>query len=254
MTDRRRFIQTAAAGVAGVGLAGRASAAESRFAVPASTPSLPILGSAQRFPVRRIYCMGMNYKAHVAEGRDSFKAPPFYFQKSADMIVQNNAKVAYPLLTKDFEYELELVVALKSGGRNIPVERALDCVYGYGVGLDMTRRDLQFDAMTHKMPWEPGKSFDQSAPCSAISPVARAGHPKAGSIRLKVNDQVHQDGDLGDMILNVAQIIAFISASAELVAGDLIYTGTPAGSGPVISGDRMEGTIDGLETLTITIA
>jgi fumarylpyruvate hydrolase len=217
-------------------------------------PSLPVVGSAARFPVRRIYCMGLNYPNHVAEGKGGFKAPPFYFQKAADMIVQNNSQVDYPLLTKDFEYELEMVVALKSGGKNIAKEQALDCVYGYAVGLDMTRRDLQGEGIDKRMPWEPGKSFDQCAPCSAITPASKVGYLSQGRIQLKVNGQVHQNDDIGAMIYDVPSIIAFLSKSVALAAGDIIYTGTPAGSGPVVSGDRMVGTIDQLETLTITVA
>jgi fumarylpyruvate hydrolase len=255
MNNRREFFQVTALGAAGIALFSQAEAAGSGYAVhPEAIPSLPVVGSAARFPVRRIYCMGLNYPAHVDEGKGGFKVPPFYFQKSADMIVQNNAKVDYPLLTKDYEYELELVVALKSGGKNIAKEQALDCVYGYAVGLDMTRRDLQGDGMSKKMPWEPGKSFDQSAPCSAITPASKVGHLSKARIQLKVNDQVHQDDDISAMIYDVPSIIAFLSKSVALAAGDIIYTGTPAGSGPVVSGDRMVGTIEQLGALTITVA
>jgi fumarylpyruvate hydrolase len=255
MNNRREFFQVTALGAAGIALFSQVEAAGSGYVVPPEAiPSLPVMGSAARFPVRRIYCMGLNYPAHVDEGKGGFKVPPFYFQKSADMIVQNNAKVDYPLLTKDFEYELELVVALKSGGKNIAKEQALDCVYGYAVGLDMTRRDLQGDGMSKKMPWEPGKSFDQSAPCSAITPTSKVGHLSKARIQLKVNDLVHQDDDISAMIYDVPSIIAFLSKSVALAAGDIIYTGTPAGSGPVVSGDRMVGTIEQLGALTITVA
>ena len=262
MSNRREFFQVAALGAAGVTLSSRAEAASPGYVIsPAAIPSLPVIGTTDRFPVRRIYCIGMNYQAHVdedqskvAQGREAFKAPPFYFLKSPDMIVQNNSKIDYPLLTKDFHYELEMVVALKSGGKNIAKAQALDCVYGYAVGLDMTRRDLQGEALNNKMPWEPGKSFDQSAPCSAITPVSKIGHMNKGHIQLKVNDKVEQVGDVSSLILDVPAIIAFLSKSYELRAGDIIYTGTLAGSGPVVSGDRMVGTIDKLEPLTITVA
>lgn len=262
MSNRREFFQVAALGAAGAVLSSRAEAASPGYVIPPEAiPSLPVAGSKDRFPVRRIYCIGMNYQSHVdedqskvAQGREAFKAPPFYFLKSPDMIVQNNATIDYPLLTKDFQYELEMVVALKSGGKNIPKERAQDCVYGYAVGLDMTRRDLQGEALNHKLPWEPGKSFDQSAPCSAITPASKIGPMNKGRIELKVNDKVEQVGDISSLILDVPTIIAFLSTSYNLAGGDLIYTGTLAGSGPVVSGDRMVGTIEKLETLTISVA
>lgn len=255
MSNRRKFIQLATAGAAGVGLAAGAHAAGPRYAIaPMPIPSLPIDGKHERFPVHRIYCIGLNYAAHVKEGIGMLDVPPFYFQKSHDMIVENHSSIRYPLLTKNFHHEIELVVAIASGGVNIPVEKALDCVFGYAVGLDMTRRDLQTEALSKKMPWEPGKSFEQCAPCTAIYPAAKVGHLNKGRIQLKVNDQVRQDADLSEMILDVPHVISFLSAGIELAPGDLIYMGTPAGVGPVVSGDRMVGTIEKLGTLTITVA
>lgn len=258
MTNRREFLQLSTAGVAGaaaIGMAPEAGAAAPKYVVPPSpNPSLPIVGSSARFPVRRIYCMGLNYQKHVDEGRGGFKAPPFFFFKTADQIVQNGGTIPYPLLTKEFAYEVELVLALKRGGANIPAEKALDCIYGYATGLDMTRRDLQGAALEKKLPWEPGKSFDHSAPCSAITPVSKIGHLKDARLTLSVNGTLHQDGNTADMILNVPAIIAFLSTYCELMPGDLIYTGTPAGSSSVVSGDKMVGTIDKLETLRINVA
>lgn len=255
MRNRRQFIQIATAGVAGAGLIESAHAAGPHYVIPPKpVPSLPVDGSHLHFPVHRIYCMGLNYAAHVKEGKDVLDVPPFYFQKSNDMIVENGASIRYPLLTKNFHHEIELVVALAHGGSNIPLEKALDCVFGYAVGLDMTRRDLQMEALNKKMPWEPGKSFEQCAPCTAIYPAAKVGHLNKGRIQLKVNDQVRQDADLSDMILDVPHVIALLSTGLELAPGDIIYMGTPAGVGPVVPGDRMVGTIEKLGTLAITVA
>jgi fumarylpyruvate hydrolase len=252
--NRRQFIGFAAAGLTGSALAPDVEAAGSpRYAItPPAVPSLPIAGSRERFPVHRIYCMGLNYVDHSKEAGMT-DIPPFYFQKSADMIVENNSTIRYPGLTKDYHHEIELVVALARGGGNIPVEKALDYVFGYAVGLDMTRRDLQTDARKKGLPWEPGKSFEQSAPCTAILRVAEVGHLRQGRIELKVNDQLRQSADIGEMIYDVPRIINHLSQSIELAPGDLIYTGTPAGVGPVVSGDRMVGSIDKLGTLTITV-
>jgi len=252
--NRRQFIGFAAAGLTGSALAPSAEAASTpRYAVaPPPVPSLPIEGSRERFPVHRIYCMGLNYLEHSKEAGMT-EIPPFYFQKSADMIVENHSTISYPGLTKDYHHEIELVVALSRGGSDIPVEKALDHVFGYAVGLDMTRRDLQTDARKKGLPWEPGKSFEQSAPCSAIFRAADVGHLQKGRIELKVNDQLRQGADLSEMIYNVARIINHLSQSIALAPGDLIYTGAPAGVGPVVSGDRMVGSIEKLGTLTITV-
>jgi fumarylpyruvate hydrolase len=254
LSNRRRFIQGAAAGLSGTYLAKDAvAAAEPRYAVPPmKTPSLPIVGSKERFPVHRIYCMGLNYEEHRAES--NMNVPPFYFCKSNDMIVENNSTVRYPMLTKNYHYEIELVVALARGGANIPAEQALDHVFGYAVGLDMTRRDLQMEARGKGTAWEIGKSFEQSAPCAAIHRAADVGHIKNGRIHLMVNDTIKQDADTKEMILDVAHCIAYLSTSVELAPGDLIYTGTPAGVGPVVSGDRMVGKVDKLDKLDIRVA
>jgi 2-keto-4-pentenoate hydratase/2-oxohepta-3-ene-1,7-dioic acid hydratase in catechol pathway len=248
----------AAGAVAGCALPGQAqSTAKTPFDVPQTT--VPIVGSDQRFPVRRIYCIGRNYAAHAREmGSDPTREPPFFFQKPTDAI-QNVAPgtVAdhpYPTLTKNYHYECELVAALHKGGRDIALEQALDCVFGYAIGLDMTRRDLQRGMGDQKKPWEIGKSFDHSAPIGPIHPVARLGdHPTKGSIWLKVNGQTKQDADLSQMIWSVAEQIAQLSRAFELQPGDIIYSGTPENVGPVVKGDVIDCHIDGLPNLGIRI-
>ena len=254
----RRGIVTA--GIAGVALAattGTAAAAKPKAGHYVFTPpaviSLPVVGETASFPIRRIYCVGRNYAAHVRELNNNAEEPPFFFQKQRDMIVRSGGKVRYPELTSDFQYETELVVAMKSGGMDIPAEQANQHIYGYAVGFDMTRRDRQADMKKMQKPWEIGKSFEDAAPCSAITPAAKSGYLSKGQIKLVVNDQTRQDSDLGDMIWSVAQIIAELSKQAQIAAGDLIYTGTPEGVGPVVRGDRMVGTIDGLQTLLVEI-
>jgi fumarylpyruvate hydrolase len=255
--DRRTFVKTgaaAAAGAAPVG-AGPASAdavAESPFALPEI--SLPIVGSQQRFPVRRVYCVGRNYLEHIRELGNDEKEPPFFFAKHRDAIVSNGSSIAYPALTKDFQHELELVVAMKSGGIEITRDQALTHVFGYAVGLDMTRRDLQTASRQKQQPWEIGKSFDQAAPCSAVTAAEQVGHLAKGRIWLTVNGKIRQDADLDLMIWKVPDIIAALSRQVSLAAGDLIYTGTPAGVAAVVKGDRMVGNIAGLEELAITVA
>jgi fumarylpyruvate hydrolase len=216
---------------------------------------LPVVGTSEMFAVRRIYCVGRNYLDHIREMNEADERdPPFFFQKPTDALVQNGATLPYPADTDDFHYEIELVAALGQGGRNVPVERALDLVYGYGVGLDMTRRDRQRDARDRRLPWEMGKSFDGSAPCSPLVPATKIGHPSRGAITLHVNGVEKQRGDLSDLIWNVSEIISNLSNQYELKAGDLIFTGTPAGVGPVVPGDKMEGAIAGFAPLHITIA
>jgi fumarylpyruvate hydrolase len=218
-------------------------------------PSLPVEGSDLRFPVGRIYCVGRNYADHAREmGHDPNREPPFFFMKPANAIVQNNATLAFPVGTKEVHHEIELVVAIGKGGRDIPVEKSLEHVWGYGVGLDMTRRDLQGEAKKQGRPWEMGKSFDESAPCTALKTVAEIGHPAKGAIWVKVNGQIKQQGDLSQQIWNVQEQIAYLSKMITLQPGDLIYTGTPAGVGPVNPGDKLEGHIDGIGDLTITYA
>ena len=218
-------------------------------------PTLPVAESRKRFPVGRIYCVGRNYAEHAREmGHDPDREPPFFFMKPADAIVQNGATIAYPQMTQDLHHEIEMVVALGKGGRDIPVERALDHVFGYGVGLDMTRRDLQGEAKKMGRPWEMGKAFDDSAPCTALRTVAMVGHPDKGSIWLEVNGKLVQKGDLSEMIWNVPETIAYLSKLITLRAGDLIYSGTPAGVGPVNRGDKLQGHVDGVGDLAIEYA
>lgn len=223
-----------------------------------ATTAIPIVGSPQLFPVRRIYCVGRNYAAHAREmGSDPTREPPFFFQKPTDAIQfvapGTIADHPYPSLTKNYHYEIELVAALKSGGKNIPIERALDHVFGYAIGLDMTRRDLQRAMGDQKKPWEIGKSFDRSAPIGPIHPVASTGHFTKGAISLKVNGLIKQNADLSQMIWSVAEQIAQLSQANELFAGDIIYSGTPENVGPVVAGDVMEGTIVGLPPLRLRV-
>ncbi|WP_213957713.1 fumarylacetoacetate hydrolase family protein [Variovorax sp. dw_954] len=226
------------------------------FAVAGAT--IPVVGSEQVFPVRRVYCIGRNYAAHAIErGSDPNREPPFFFQKPTDAVqlVPMGATIdhPYPPLTKNYHYEVELVAALNKGGRNIPPEKALDCVYAYAVGLDMTRRDLQNAMANEKKPWEIGKSFDHSAVVSHLHPVSRTGHFDKGAIWLKVNGQVKQSSDLSKMIWNVAEQIAKLSESSELFPGDIIYSGTPENVGPVVKGDVMTGHIDGLYDINVRV-
>ena len=233
-------------------------------------PTVAVAGTDDRFPVRRIYCVGRNYAAHAREmGHDPDREPPFFFQKPADALLPEGA-FPYPPLSGDVHHEIELVVALARGGRDIAAGSALDHVFGYAVGLDMTRRDLQRDAKKAGRPWAAAKGFDCSAPCSKIhradrvprtpgasqppGPVDRIGHPDKGAIWLRVNGEDRQRADLADMIWGVPDIIAHLSRLFELRPGDLIYSGTPAGVGPVERGDVMHGGIDGLGEIKITVA
>ncbi len=218
-------------------------------------PALPVVGGSDLFPVGRIYCVGRNYAEHAREmGHDPDREPPFFFMKPANAIVPNGATIPFPQATKDLHHEIELVVALGKGGTNIAVKQALAHVWGYGVGLDMTRRDLQGEAKKMGRPWEMGKGFDNSAPCTALQPASKIGHPAKGAIWLKVGGAVKQQGDLADMIWNVPETIAYLSGLVTLQPGDLIYSGTPAGVGPVKAGDKLEGHVDGVGDLTITYA
>jgi fumarylpyruvate hydrolase len=232
-----------------------ASGGDAKYAVAAPPiPSLPVAGSDLRFPVRRIYCVGRNYLAHVREMGNDEKLPPLFFSKAGDMIVESGSTIPYPIFTQNYQHEIELVVAMKSGGANIPADKALDHVYGYAVGLDMTRRDVQQAAVKAGRPWEVGKSFDQSAPCGAIHPVSEVGHISSGRIQVSVNGNVRQDSDIRLLIWEVAQIIHHLSLQVALAPGDLIYTGTPDGVGAVVAGDEMVGTIDKLGEIRIKIA
>ena len=220
---------------------------------PPGIPTLPIRDSDLLFPVRRIYCVGRNYAAHAVEmGHDPDKEPPFFFQKNPDTLVLDG-RFPYPGNTSDVHHEIELVVALHSGGRDITVEQALEHVYGYAVGLDMTRRDLQGEAKKLGRPWEVGKAFEASAPCTELVTAGTSGHPAGGAIQLTVNDQIQQDGDLQQMIWKVPEIIASLSELFTLASGDLIFTGTPSGVGPVVRGDRLLGHVEGVGELAVVV-
>jgi fumarylpyruvate hydrolase len=221
---------------------------------PPPQAHLDITGSDEKFPVRRIYCIGKNYVAHIREMNADERDPPVIFQKPVDAIVKNGGEIPYPVFTNNFHYECELVVALKSGGYNISEADASKHIFGYAVGLDMTRRDLQGEAKKAGRPWEVGKAFDHAAPCSAIQRASEIGHPSKGEIALEVNGTTRQRGDLGEMIWSVPEIIAHLSGLFELKAGDLIYTGTPAGVGPVQRGDLLKGSIAGVGTLSVSVA
>ena len=230
------------------------------FVFPRHSPAaLPVAGSTACFPVRRVFCVGRNYADHAremgaadhAEGRE----PPFFFMKPGDAVVGGTGEiaVAYPPLTSNLHHEVELVVALGGGGTNVAVDTAKDLIFGYAVGLDLTRRDIQARAKEKGHPWDMGKGFDQSAVAGVIQPVAQVGHPDRGRIWLAVNGEIRQDGDLAAMLWKVADIVANLSTMVRLAAGDLIYTGTPAGVGPLLPGDVLEGGVDGVGTLRARI-
>jgi fumarylpyruvate hydrolase len=217
-------------------------------------PTVPIAGCDELFPVRRIYCIGRNYEKHVAEmGYDVKRSKPFYFAKPADAIVQSGSTVDYPKRTEDLHHEIEFVVAIGKRGSDIDVADALDYVFGYAVGIDLTRRDLQRAAKEKARPWETAKGFDQSAPISAIHRAADIGHPAEGRIWLAVNSEIRQDAGLNELIWNVSESVAELSTFFELAPGDLLYTGTPAGVGPLVRGDEVTGGIDGIDEIRITI-
>nr|WP_157173757.1 fumarylacetoacetate hydrolase family protein [Pseudaminobacter salicylatoxidans] len=221
---------------------------------PAPIPALPVAGSQALFPVHRIYCVGRNFADHAIEmGHDPNKEPPFFFQKNPDTLVLPGRDFPYPPETRDVHHEVELVVALKSGGDNIPLDKALDCVYGYAVGLDMTRRDLQGEAKKLGRPWETGKAFENSAPCGPVHPVAEVGHPTSGAVWLKVNGEIRQSGDLNQMIWKVPEMISYLSRLFTLKAGDLVFAGTPAGVGAIVRGDEMLAHVDGVDELAFKV-
>jgi len=222
---------------------------------PPTPPALPVFGTDLLFPVRRIWCVGRNYAEHAREmGHDPDREPPFFFAKPADAIVPSGATIPFPMATGELHHEIELVVAIGERGVEVDPTAALDHVFGYAVGLDMTRRDRQAEAKRLARPWEIGKAFDRSAPISAIAPASRIGHPARGAIVLAVNGEVRQAGDLSGQIWSVAETIAHLSRLVELAAGDLIMTGTPAGVGSVRPGDRLEGRIEGVGELSVTYA
>lgn len=222
--------------------------------IPAPQPVLlPVAGDSRFFPVRRVYCVGQNYADHAIEmGGDPTRNPPFFFQKNPDNLL-STGEVPYPTLTEDVHHEVECVIVLKEGGENIPVETALDHVWGYGIGIDFTRRDIQAIAKKAGRPWEAAKAFEKSAPVSALVPAEKIGHPNNGAIWLKVNGETRQSGNLDQMIWKVPEIIAELSKLFILAPGDVIFTGTPAGVSAVKKGDKVECGIDGLGTLSVTI-
>ena len=216
--------------------------------------SLSIAGTTERFPVHRVYCVGRNYAAHAVEmGHDPDKELPFFFQKNPDNLVSDASEFPYPKLSNDVHHEIELLVALKKGGDDISVDEALDCVYGYGVSLDMTRRDLQGEMKKLGRPWEIGKAFEMSAPAGPIIPVEQCGHIDSGDIWLKVTDEVRQTGDVNQMIWKTAEMISILSTLFTLQPGDIIQTGTPSGVGPVQRGDKMHGHVAGVGDLHVTV-
>ncbi|MBK5401432.1 fumarylacetoacetate hydrolase family protein [Pseudomonas sp. TH39(2020)] len=221
---------------------------------PAETPSLAVQGDESRFPVRRVFCVGRNYSEHAREmGHDPDREPPFFFMKPADAVVAAQGTIAYPPLTADLHHEVELVVAIGKDGADISPEAALEYVWGYGVGVDLTRRDIQAQAKKMGRPWEWAKAFDQSAPCTALQPVSAVGHPAKGQVWLKVNGEQRQVGDLADQIWAVSDVISYASKSVALKAGDLIFTGTPAGVGALQLGDVVNAGIEGIGELSFSI-
>ena len=228
--------------------------AQAVHAPPTVAPTVAAVADGGSFPVRRIYCVGRNYLDHIREMKEADERdPPFFFQKPRDAIVPDGAHIPYPPFTSDFQFEVELVVALGKGGRDIAVEQANDLIWGYAVGIDFTRRDRQRDSRDMRLPWEVGKSFDASAPCGAITQMRDPAHFKDCTITLSVNGVERQRGNIGQMIWSVPEVIAQLSKQVKLEAGDLIYTGTPSGVGPVVPGDRITAHIDGLPPLTLTI-
>lgn len=215
-------------------------------------PTIPVVGGGE-FPVRRVYCIGRNYADHAIEmGHDPDKEPPFFFQKNPENI-DTSGDFPYPPKTQDVHYEMEMVVALKSGGRDIAIEDALDHVYGYGLGLDMTRRDLQGEMKKMGRPWEIGKAFERSAPVGPIHPASETGHLDSGRLTLEVNGETRQDGDLNQMIWKVPEMINYLSQYYDIAAGDIIMSGTPAGVGAIQKGDIMKGSVEGLGEFTVAV-
>jgi fumarylpyruvate hydrolase len=221
---------------------------------PPAIPSLAIRGSSKRFPIHRVYCVGRNYAEHAIEmGHDPDKEPPFFFQKNPDNVIPADQGFPYPSQTNDVHHEIELVVALHKGGTNIPLDKALDHVWGYCVGLDMTRRDLQGEAKKLGRPWEVGKAFEKSAPCGPLIPASEIGHPAKGAVWLDVNGKRKQSGDLDQLIWKVPEMISFLSGLFELAPGDLIMSGTPAGVAAVVKGDRMTGGVAGVGEIQVSV-
>lgn len=225
-----------------------------RYVFPPAPPvSVPVTGSDARFPVRRVYCVGQNYADHAAEMGADGRNPPFFFSKPSDALVPGGGDVPFPPATSNLQHEVELVVALAGGGADIEPSQALEWVYGYAVGLDLTRRDLQLAAKEKGQPWDMGKGFDHGAPITAIQPVSIVGHPAHGAIWLKVNGQPRQNGDLEQMSWEVAEVIAKLSTYVTLAPGDLIFTGTPAGVSKIVRGDVLEAGVTGVGELTVRL-
>lgn len=220
--------------------------------------AIPVAGTDDTFPVHRIFCVGRNYAEHAREmGHDPDREPPFFFQKHPGCLLfspmPDGADFPYPQQTSDVHHEIELVVALAKGGNDISLDSAYEHVWGYAVGIDITRRDLQGEAKKAGRPWEIGKSFDHAGPIGLIHPMAEAGHMSEGHIRLDVNGETRQDGNLNELIWNIPETISYLSGLFTLQAGDLIYTGTPAGVGPIVKGDVMEGHVEGLSSIKVTV-
>jgi fumarylpyruvate hydrolase len=220
---------------------------------PAAQVVLHVAGREALFPVRRVYCVGRNYADHAAEMGADTREPPFFFSKPADALVPGGGDLNYPPMTSNLQHEVELVVALGKGGSGIPADQALECVLGYAVGFDLTRRDLQSRAKDKGHPWDMGKGFDQSGPIGEVQPVAVVGHPGQGAIWLKVNGELRQSGELAQMSWNVAEVIANLSSYVCLAPGDLIFTGTPAGVSTVVRGDVLEGGVEGVGELKVRL-
>ncbi|WP_171207867.1 MULTISPECIES: fumarylacetoacetate hydrolase family protein [unclassified Ruegeria] len=221
--------------------------------IPLPKPTVIPTADGDVFPVRRVYCIGRNYAAHAIEmGHDPNREPPFFFQKNPDNL-DPSGQFPYPARSADVHHEVELLVALKSGGTNVPLDQALDHVWGYGVALDMTRRDLQGEAKKAGRPWEIGKAFERSAPVGVLRPVAEIGHPDQGRIALSVNGELRQEGDLNQMIWKVPEMISYLSDYFELGAGDVILSGTPAGVGPVAKGDKMDALVEGIGSMAVQV-
>ena len=230
------------------------SSQSARWAIPIwNAPSIPVAGG-DSFPVRRIFCVGRNYTAHAREmGHDPDREPPFFFAKPADAVADNDTTIPYPDKTEDMHPEIEMTVALKEGGKDVPEEMALDLVFGYGVGLDLTRRDMQGVAKDMGRPWDMAKGFDQSAPMSELHPASRVGHIDRGDITLSVNGEIRQKGDINQLIWNVPETISYLSGLITLLPGDVIVTGTLSGVSAVIKGDELIGHVDGLTDLKVRI-
>jgi fumarylpyruvate hydrolase len=221
---------------------------------PPAQPCVAVTESSQYFPVRRIYCVGRNYAEHAREmGADPTREAPFFFMKPADAVVSDGARIPYPGQTADFHYEAELVVAIGGSGERLTPEQAQVLVFGYGVGIDFTRRDLQAQFKKGGKPWDMAKGFDRSAPCSAIVPAARIGHPTAARIELIQNGETRQSADISDLIWSVPELLANLSSFVRLEPGDLVFTGTPAGVGPCVAGDRLTARVEGIGQVSVEI-